>query len=140
MSYLKIFEIKKSNLKKERRPNSTKERTVSSDRRRCSISISLRDHSSRDRLCADHYVLTDTDEDATRRESERNYFAGTDIERITLVQTSSGLRCAAFAGTDIHDSARLCTTRLTLNRGCALRTALLHRSEAGFLCASARRY
>ena len=66
------------------------------------------------------------DEDATRRESERNYFAGTDIERITLVLRSSGLRCAAFAGTDIHDSARLCKTRLTLNCGCALRTALLN--------------
>ena len=64
-----------------------KEKTGSSDRRRGSIPISLRDHSSRDRLCADHYDPTDTDEDATLRESERNYFCS-----ISPVLTLSGPR------------------------------------------------
>ena len=64
-----------------------KEKTGSSDRRRGSIPISLRDHSSRDRLCADHYDPTDTDEDATLRQSERNYFCS-----ISPVLTLSGPR------------------------------------------------
>ena len=46
--------------------------------------------------------LTDTDEDPTRRESDRNVFAGTDIDRTTLVLTSSGLRYAAFAAIHIE--------------------------------------
>ena len=82
-------------------------------------------------LVSDSPACSNSDEDPTRRESERNYFAGTDIERITLVLRSSGLRCAAFAGTDTHDSARLCKTRLTLNCGCALRTALLNIARGG---------
>ena len=83
----RTLRLKKSNLKKEKTVSSMKEKTGSSDRRRGSIPISLRDHSSRDRLCADHYDPTDTDEDATLRESERNYFCS-----ISPVLTLSGPR------------------------------------------------
>ena len=138
MSYLKIFEVKKSNLKKERIPSSTKEKTVSTEQYETTQRyphLATRPFITRPTLIAGRC--------ATSHDTERfrvfvwHVFAATDIER-TFCQYARG---CALRGCDIDIELTTCqyvarlrychanfdidesdaVLRITVRRGCAPR-------------------
>ena len=107
MSYLKIFEVKKSNLKKERIPSSTKEKTVSTEQYETTQRyphLATRPFITRPTLIAGRC--------ATSHDTERfrvfvwHVFAATDIER-TFCQYARG---CALLGCDIDTFSPLLTS------------------------------